>query len=321
MWAAAAFRALALLALGACVLSLSGLAQEPPQKTDRTKPLALQPFASNSSTDAGPIEIGNLQDFAARLLHHAPDAGCLAKCKILVTDFVFPDGSTFPNGIWWADELSRRFASPENKVQVVDRALLSYFMQKQNIPAKIANTEPTARWLGKKCDATVVLIGQAKMVTSGVVELSARFLNVNDNNLIGPSSEVDLAVDTPANLAPMDGLSPALRLPPFPKIVDGEKVYRPGTNGVGTPSCFYMPNPPYTKDAREAKFSGSITVEAALGSDGLLRAVRIVKGAPFGLNEEVIKVLSTWKCKPAQLDRKPVTTVVHFEVNFRLYDQ
>lgn len=159
------------------------------------------------------------------------------------------------------------------------------------------------------------------MVRGDVVELSARFLNVKDHNLIGPSSEVDLIVDTPANLAPTDGLSPPNRLPPFPEFVNGEKVVYPmGTHGVSVPSCYYMPNPPYTQDAREAKFSGRVAVEAALGSDGVLRAFRIVKGAPFGLNEEVIKTMSTWKCKPAEMNGKPVATVVQFETTFRLYD-
>ena len=73
------------------------------------------------------------------------------------------------------------------------------------------------------------------------------------------------------------------------------------------------------KHAKEAKFSGIVTAEAAVGSDGVLRAIRIVKGAPFALNDEVIKTLRAWKCRPAQLYGKPVTTVIPFEVNLRLF--
>ena len=150
MWAVCAFRALSLLAFGTCVLCLSSPAQESPQNPPvPRKQLILRPLPPNSHTDSGPIEIGTLRDFAARLLHHAPDAGCAAgKCTILVTDFVFRDGSTFPNGIWWADELSKLFAIDQNKRQVVDRTLLLYFMQKENLPAKLANEEGSARWLG-----------------------------------------------------------------------------------------------------------------------------------------------------------------------------
>jgi len=80
-----------------------------------------------------------------------------------------------------------------------------------------------------------------------------------------------------------------------------------------------MPNPPYTEEARKNKFSGSVTVEGVVGSDGLIREFRITKGAPFGLNQQFIKALETWKCKPAQKNGKPVATIVPFEVNFRLF--
>lgn len=315
-------RALFFLALGACSHPFVGAAQEPPQKPISPKPLILRPLPPNSPTDSTPIEIGTLQDLATRLLRHASETGCSAgKCTILVTDFVFSDGSTFPNGVAWADELTKLFSAQGNEWQVVDRTLLSDFIQKQNIPAKLANREASARWLGKKYDATIVLVGQVEMVRRDVVELSARFLSVNNENLIGPSSEVDLSIDDPHGLVPTDGLSPSLRLSPFPETVNGEKVYQPGTPGLTLANCYYMRNPPYTKDATEAKFSGIVTAEAAVGSDGILRAIRIVKGAPFGLNDEVIKTLSTWKCRPAQLDGKSAATVVPFEVNFRLFSR
>jgi protein TonB len=78
-----------------------------------------------------------------------------------------------------------------------------------------------------------------------------------------------------------------------------------------------MPNPDYTEAAREAGFSGIVTAEGVVGSDGLVKAVRIVKGAPFGIDEAVIKTVSTWKCKPAMLEGKPVPTIVPLEMNFR----
>lgn len=309
------------LVLAAGLLGSSALtaqSQQVPLTQESRKPLDLRPGLADAKSHA--IVIEHLDDLARSLLHHAPDAGCQpGKCTILVTDFVFPDGETFPNGIWWADELSRLFARQENKLQVVDRILLAYYMRKERVPAKTAYEESSARWLGDKCEATVVLVGQARMVRSDVVELSARFLNVRDKNLIGPSSDVDLAVDAPGNLAPTDGLDPPSRLKPFPDIVNGEKVYAMGTPGMTLPSCYYMPNPPYTEKARSEKFSGRVAIEAAVGSDGVLRAIRIVEGAPFGLNEQVIKTLSTWKCKPAMLNGKPVATVVPFETSFRLY--
>lgn len=121
---------------------------------------------------------------------------------------------------------------------------------------------------------------------------------------------------TTEDFTPLSGLPAPPPLPPFPDTINGEKVYRAGIEGVGLPSCYYMPNPPYTEAAKEVGYSGIIIVEGAVGSDGLVRAVRIVKGAPFGLNEAVVHTVSTWKCKPAMLDGKSVATVVPFEVSF-----
>ena len=306
--------ALALL-VGALVVHLSG--QQPEEKPQEHKPLVLRPIPSNSTTnDSGPIEIENLEVLASRLLHHAPDAGCYsAICTILVTDFVFPEGSTFPYGIKLADDLSSLFASQEKTIQVIDRSLLNDHLQKEAIFPKLENWEPAARWLGKKFDATVVLVGQARMVRIDAVELSARFLNVNDKNLIGLSSEASLQIVASKLDFSSFGGPPAP--PSLPETVNGEKVYQGGVNGVGLPNCYYMPSPPYTEAAREANFSGIITVEAEVGTDGSVTPVRIVRGAPFGLSEAVVKTIKTWKCKPALLDGKPVATIVPMEMNFR----
>jgi TonB family protein len=80
-----------------------------------------------------------------------------------------------------------------------------------------------------------------------------------------------------------------------------------------------MPKPESAEAARQAHFSGTVTAEVAVRSDGAVRATRIVTGAPFGLNEEAIEAINAWKCKPAMLDGKPVATVVPLETNFRLF--
>jgi hypothetical protein len=303
-----------------CAVCVSVFAQQPGQAPPIRVPNPIYlNFPATSKPDSTPPEIEHLPDLAARLLHHAADAGCHpGDCKILETDFVFPDGSTFPNGIKWADDLSSLFADQQKSIQVADRTLFKDFLERERISARLQNSEPVARWLASHFNATVVLVGQARMIKEDIVQLSARFLSVNHSDLIGPSSEVNLLVDqAPAGLDPTDGLLPPL--PPLPDTINAEKVYQIGVQGVGVPSCYYMPNPPYTEDARSTQFSGIIIVEGVVGSDGAVIAVRIVKGAPFGLAESVVKTVSTWKCKPAMLDAKPVATVVPFETNFRLY--
>jgi periplasmic protein TonB len=85
------------------------------------------------------------------------------------------------------------------------------------------------------------------------------------------------------------------------------------------PSCYYMPNPPYTKEARAAKFQGIVRVEGTVMLDGKIRNLRILKTPGLGLDEPVQKTLMKWKCRPAiGPDGKPVPTTVTFEVNFSL---
>ena len=100
----------------------------------------------------------------------------------------------------------------------------------------------------------------------------------------------------------------------------GGGAFHAGVNGVGMPSCFYMPNPPYSEEARKAKYSGIVLVEAVVNLDGHLSNLKLIKSPGLGLDENTINTLKTWRCKAATgASGKPVPTIVTFEVNFRLY--
>ena len=100
----------------------------------------------------------------------------------------------------------------------------------------------------------------------------------------------------------------------------GGGAFHAGVNGVGLPSCFYMPNPPYSEEARKAKYSGTVLVEAIVNLDGKLTNLRVLKSPGLGLDDNTITTLKTWRCKPALgPNGKPVPVIVPFEVNFRLY--
>jgi periplasmic protein TonB len=100
----------------------------------------------------------------------------------------------------------------------------------------------------------------------------------------------------------------------------GGGAFRAGVAGVGTPSCFYMPNPPYSEEARKAKYSGVVLVDAIVNLDGHLSNMKLIKSPGLGLDENTINTMKTWRCKPATgAAGKPVPTIVTFEVSFRLY--
>jgi periplasmic protein TonB len=100
----------------------------------------------------------------------------------------------------------------------------------------------------------------------------------------------------------------------------GGGAFHAGVNGVGLPTCFYMPNPPYSEEARKAKYSGTVVVEAIVTLDGKLTNLRVMKSPGLGLDDNTIQTLKTWRCKPAiGPNGRPVPVIVPFEVNFRLY--
>ena len=101
---------------------------------------------------------------------------------------------------------------------------------------------------------------------------------------------------------------------------ENEKPQVPGQKGMTLPVCSYTPTPPYTKEARAAKFEGNILAEGVVGLDGKVTNVRVLKSPGLGMDESVINTLKKWKCKPAKdRDGKPVPAIVPFQIRFHLY--
>src|SRR6266852_2771504 len=194
--------------------------------------------------DAG-CQKGNCKILVTNFILTTGDAGCQkGNCKIPATNFILATGYASPYGIQAADELAQEIARQDKTVQIIDRKLFKdqlHQLEAEQIPINILNSENVARWLGLKLGATIVLVGTAKgIVDSNIVEVSARFLNSQDVNKIGPSAEANLAPsETLPDLSP---ITPP-QLPPLPESLHGERVYRAGVNGVGTPWCDYMPSP------------------------------------------------------------------------------
>jgi protein TonB len=99
----------------------------------------------------------------------------------------------------------------------------------------------------------------------------------------------------------------------------GGGVFRAGTGGVGYPTCFYMPDPKYSEEARKAKYQGVVVLEGTITLDGRVTDIQTVKGPGLGLEEKAVEAVKDWRCKPAMgPNGKPVPTRVPIEVNFRL---
>jgi protein TonB len=99
----------------------------------------------------------------------------------------------------------------------------------------------------------------------------------------------------------------------------GGGAFRAGVNGVGYPSCYYMPSPKYPEEARKVKYSGAVTVEILIDLDGRVKPTKMIQSPGLGLDETTMEAVKTWRCKPANgPSGKPVPTLASVEVVYRL---
>jgi len=163
--------------------------------------------------------------------------------------------------------------------------------------------------------AEATLVGLPEKMQSDMLHIGDP-LNTSVTNSNGPGGKAGMGTGTDSGLGPGNG-------PGFGPGGDGGKggdVFRSGMYGVGWPACFYSPQPPYSDEARQAKYSGTVLVDAVVSIDGRVNPTRVLKSPGLGLDDSVIRTLKTWRCKPALgPDRRPVAVAVPFEVAFRLF--
>jgi periplasmic protein TonB len=175
-------------------------------------------------------------------------------------------------------------------------------------PTVIKNPTP-------ELSAEMTLVGLSEKMQSDPLPIGDPLAAIVTNSN-GPGAAAGMGTGAHGGVGPGDGPGKGLGRDGG----EGGDVFRPGTIGVGWPACFYSPQPPYTDEARQAKYSGTVLVDAIVTADGRVNPTRVLKNPGLGLDDSVIKTLKTWRCKPAQgPDHRPVAVAVPFEVAFRLF--
>lgn len=85
------------------------------------------------------------------------------------------------------------------------------------------------------------------------------------------------------------------------------------------PSLVYHPTPHYTKEARQAKISGKVYLNIVVNDKGEVTDAKVTKELGYGLDENALNTVKSWKFEPARRNGTPVTVAVTVEVNF-VYD-
>lgn len=245
------------------------------------------------------------------------DADCQPEhCKVIVGEFTLPDGNTSAFGLRVAETLSRELATKEYGISVIDRKTLRDFESKYRVLAQ-ADHRATVRWTCDALGARFMVFGTTEEVGNGFVRVSSQLIDTDSDEWMVYRAIATL--DPPTSVKDLDPVDPLPDLPPITRSATGEKVEQFGSGGVTSPSCFYMPNPPYSDGARKLKISGWIMAEAVINSEGRLESIRMVRGLPGGLNGTTMEIMRSWRCHPSLKEGKPVPVVARFEMNFRMY--
>jgi TonB family protein len=89
--------------------------------------------------------------------------------------------------------------------------------------------------------------------------------------------------------------------------------------GVTAPIPIFKPDPPYSEEARKAKYQGTVVLMIVVDAQGNVTDVRVAKPLGLGLDEKAVETVRTWKFKPGMRQGNPVPVRVMVEVSFRLF--
>lgn len=83
------------------------------------------------------------------------------------------------------------------------------------------------------------------------------------------------------------------------------------------PLLLNNPRPNYTEDARNNKIQGVVHVRVLVGTDGLVKQVKVMRGLPDGLTDEAIIAAKRMRFKPAMKNGQPVAYWQRVEIEFK----
>ncbi|HEY7441818.1 MAG TPA: M56 family metallopeptidase [Vicinamibacterales bacterium] len=102
-------------------------------------------------------------------------------------------------------------------------------------------------------------------------------------------------------------------LTPSPK----PQPLRVGREVETPPRKIFSVNPVYPKDAMDAKVQGVVLLDATIGTDGLVKGLRLVQSVPL-LDQAAMDAVNLWRFEPALLNGVPVEVEMTVTINFTL---
>jgi TonB family protein len=86
---------------------------------------------------------------------------------------------------------------------------------------------------------------------------------------------------------------------------------------VREPEPIHRPEPEYSEYARREGIGGSALVQILITEQGTVGSAEIARPIGYGLDEQALKSVATWRFKPARRGKEPMAVTARVEVNFR----
>ncbi len=235
--------------------------------------------------------------------------------KIVVADFWLDNKRMTELGTLLPDAMSQALTASATGFQVIDRCRLRAFLERVQIPQEELRDVEVAQWLGRQVDANAVLIGSYR-ASKGKVSLLVKVIDAEGGRKLAEATAF-LAMTTQMENLLGANKGPVRSAPD--RIGEEPDVFIAGQEGVTIPQCVYCPPPLYTEEARRGKYQGRVLLSVVITPDGAASRIVVIKGAPYGMTQQAIDAVKSWKFKPAQRDGRPVAVRVSIEMMFRLF--
>jgi protein TonB len=87
---------------------------------------------------------------------------------------------------------------------------------------------------------------------------------------------------------------------------------------VRAPVIVNRVEPKYTDQARKARISGIVIIEAVIDHTGVVTDAVVLKPLPFGLDQSALDAVRQWTFRPGMLNGQPVDVIFNLTVSFRI---
>jgi TonB family protein len=238
-------------------------------------------------------------------------AEALARAKVksvVVFDFLGPGDSLHQLGVELADTFSRSLANSAANIVVIDRSEVRAIIEKNRVAPTVVRDSEIAWWFARQLKAQSLVLGQIAPADGGKVTLTVSAATVQKGKNIENFS-LDIPLTPEMNGHFVKTLS----------SISATPVVAPGTTIGKLPTCHFCPAPKYSEAALNLKQQGTVRLVGVVGVDGVIRDIDFVNGVTYGLTQQAIEAVQSWKMDPGKdMKGRPIEMRQTIEVRFNL---